>query len=566
MPDDASDHGRLALFFARRTWLLVAVVTIAAFFLRFRGLGDDWINPDEGIYYSMLSWTHFSDFWAECAGNAHPPLFYLLLRGMASIGGMPDYVWFRAVALVFGTLAVPAAWLFTSSAVGRGLVGQVAGLLSACVIAFSPGMIQLSRIIRPYMMLLAALTFAGWFLVSWLRDGRRRDLVGYVATIWIALVTHYAAFLVFGAFSLVILLHVGLKRLDRRTVIDGLVAHTVPIATITALYFLHLRPRLIGSALAKQALGGWLRGHMIQDLSGYWLNLLGVMAYVSGEALAGLATVAFFAGIGFAIWRRKLSVWALPLSLYAAAAFAATVHKYPFGCSRHSSYLASFLLLPVTWLAARALTTNMATAIAAIVLCGVSFVQRPVPNTNRSEAVVTSLLGGRHTATYVFQETTLKRVDLASAARLISFLQTPGIVIMPQEAYYTLVPLLRRQRESADWSDEVKLHTFPWYARTVIVPDAWQLVLDEAERGHVDHLETMLRMAARRLPRLKVLEQTDAIFIFAGWTLTTGNLLLTEEAARPPNARLVKNLYYVRGLMTFQLNVRRWLATRRKAK
>ena len=71
---------------------LIAILVVAVA-LRLPGLGEWWLNPDEGIYYSILTRLQFTDFIAEVAENAHPPLYYLLLRGLRILTW--DFVWLR---------------------------------------------------------------------------------------------------------------------------------------------------------------------------------------------------------------------------------------------------------------------------------------------------------------------------------------------------------------------------------------------------------------------------------------------------------------------------------------
>ncbi|MDH3423925.1 MAG: hypothetical protein OEN00_13100, partial [Gemmatimonadota bacterium] len=55
------------------------------FALRLTGLSEYWVNPDEGIYYSTLTRVSSREFWAEVMANAHPPAFYVLLRGLGAL-------------------------------------------------------------------------------------------------------------------------------------------------------------------------------------------------------------------------------------------------------------------------------------------------------------------------------------------------------------------------------------------------------------------------------------------------------------------------------------------------
>ena len=97
-------------------------------------------------------------------------------------------------------------------------------------------------------------------------------------------------------------------------VVFGPLANLVPLAIAIALWFLHLRPRLVGSALAKEALEGWLRAYMVTDLASAWQSVLGFFAFVGGQGFEGPLTLAFLAGLCLAVWQRRWLVALLPVA------------------------------------------------------------------------------------------------------------------------------------------------------------------------------------------------------------------------------------------------------------
>lgn len=82
------------------------MLTAVAALIRWPRFADFWINPDEGIYYSAATWPTWADLWAEVAGNAHPPTFFLLVDGVSAPS--LDFDVLRLPALLFGVLAIPA--------------------------------------------------------------------------------------------------------------------------------------------------------------------------------------------------------------------------------------------------------------------------------------------------------------------------------------------------------------------------------------------------------------------------------------------------------------------------
>ena len=110
-------------FFGKRYWLICLLIVLLGLALRVGGLTGFWVNPDEGIYYGALT-SKFADFWTQLENNAHPPLYYLLLRGMGVFS--VDFVWFRSLSLVSGCLTIWGTYLL-----GREVGGVLTGLFAA---------------------------------------------------------------------------------------------------------------------------------------------------------------------------------------------------------------------------------------------------------------------------------------------------------------------------------------------------------------------------------------------------------------------------------------------------
>src|SRR5690606_40332539 len=88
--------------------LAIAAVAVAALAaaLRLPALGEYWLNPDEGIYYSVIAWPDLARRQAEIAENAHPPFFYHLLWAWSRVS--MEFAWLRALAALAGCVAVLA--------------------------------------------------------------------------------------------------------------------------------------------------------------------------------------------------------------------------------------------------------------------------------------------------------------------------------------------------------------------------------------------------------------------------------------------------------------------------
>jgi uncharacterized membrane protein len=128
----------------------------------------------------------FSDFLHTLVnGDAHPPLYYLLLRPLGpEILSLPGGL--RSLSFVFGALQIPAA-----AFLGRALFGPAAGLWAAFFTAFSALHVATTQEARFYP-LLGLLSLLGWLALLRSRDDRRY-LFAFSTISVAALYTNYFA-------------------------------------------------------------------------------------------------------------------------------------------------------------------------------------------------------------------------------------------------------------------------------------------------------------------------------------------------------------------------------------
>ena len=130
------------------------LLVVLALFIRVPGTMEWWLNPDEGIYFSIATQPTLAAFWEEVATNAHPPLYYMILRGAGFL--TTDFFWFRALSLMGAAAAVFAIWECAREiAPKEPLRRTVTGLAAAALLVMSPPLVILSQIMRPYMLQLA---------------------------------------------------------------------------------------------------------------------------------------------------------------------------------------------------------------------------------------------------------------------------------------------------------------------------------------------------------------------------------------------------------------------------
>lgn len=524
-------------------WVALMIVVVGAL-LRWPGLYEWWLNPDEGIYYSMVTWRDSARFWGEFAGNAHPPLFYVILRGLGSL--TVDFAKLRLVSFACGLIAIFATYLFARAAVGDGPKGVLAGWAGALLLALSPSMIVMSQVMRPYTLLVASVMLAAWFATRSVREARSGDLIGYGVCTTIALLTHYSAFLAFaGAVSWFGILLVT-RRMSRRTTARIALAHVVPVLAAAGLYWFHLRPRLIGSALAAEALDGWLQPFMVDSPIDLWRGWIGVMRLGGGPELGGLFFLVSVVGAVFAIVHRRFGLLTWGTWMVAFGVLAAVAGKYPFGCCRHATWLLGFVCAIAGYGVAAILTLPKPAAIGTALILGLLVLVR---------GPINALLGVTRVGQGVIREHVLKRSDLLLMERTFSRIATPGSVLMSNQAYYLLLPFFREERNDAEEVSGGNFRRFGWGRRMTFVANVWEFA---AEPKHIDashHLYRAVEQIDRHLPARKLGKERNVLMLFAGWSQQAPLFLRTTDMRAPPEQRLIRNYAGVHGLYAFDFDL-----------
>jgi hypothetical protein len=345
----------LAAALVRLSPFAAALLVAVGLYLRVRGLGEYWVNPDEGIYYSTLTQPSFGAFWTEVMENAHPPGYYLLLRAFSFVTW--DFVWLRATSAVFGAAAVWLVWLTGRELGGPGAGGAIMGLVSAALIAFNGEAIVLSQVIRPYALLLALLAGSLYTLLVYMRHPSGRVLGVHAALTWAALLTHYSAVLGIAVLAVLAFYERITGRLASRAWWRLAGTYGASGGLLIVLYVVHMRG-LMSSQLATTALDGWLAHWMVSSPGEAWRALtpyhiyLAPLGWIGRAALVLLAATAL-AGVAPAAMRPEGSrVAVLTVAGLVVAFTLSALELYPFGGTRHATWLVPFTLPALAWLPA----------------------------------------------------------------------------------------------------------------------------------------------------------------------------------------------------------------------
>lgn len=330
--------------------LIVGALTILAVLVRMEDCSKWWLNPDEGIYYSVAIQPSLARLVAGTVAHVHPPLYYMFLWSLAH--WTHDFQNLRLLSILCGSLCVPATFVLSltatnNNAATKSTYGNTAtnlllswrhliAIACATLVALSPACITLSSVLRPYslLLLLSLLSIIG--ALKGCRENSSRWILLYQITISMALLTHYSAVLV------MVLLAPCWPSRRAWWAANRDVLIVLGLVFAINLQFVLQRPvvwnfrkkylgnQFINSPYALVRLTGELFIYNSTNYLGISMAILWLLS-IAGECI----------GPRTPLNRVVITSFLLPVLLSIAGA-------YPFGGSRHTHYLIPFLLLGIT--------------------------------------------------------------------------------------------------------------------------------------------------------------------------------------------------------------------------
>jgi hypothetical protein len=292
----------------------------------------------------------------------------------------------------------------------------------------------------------------------------------------------------------------------------------------------HLASPKVSGELLGIARRGWLRPFFHHDAAGVWSGLVDMLRYWFGGPYDALAVLLLAVGLVVTAVERQVLLLALALGALVLAVVVSALELFPFGACRHSLYLMVFLI-PCLANALRVLVVGRSVR---HVIAGAMLALLLVHPQPLRRALGTPAIPSRAHVEHV----TPRRVLEAAAPRLDRARATPGIVLVDQQSYFTLMPwfhparlTLRSARAAGgalpleDETDSAasrpqaldEVSRFRWGAAEVLVSPAWRLRADRRQPEREDHVLGFLRQVDRVWPDLALAERRDATLFFAGW-------------------------------------------------
>lgn len=505
--------------------LVLGVVTVGLI-LRLEDFFGWWLNPDEGIYFSTVTQPSRQAFWAEVGSQAHPPLYFLILRWVGYL--TLDFAALRFLALASGVGAIYLLVLVgrelacldtdTSRSEHAVVTPMMVGLTSGLLLALSPRAVTQSQVIRPYMFLALTLSAALFFLLRYLRQPRPLLLVGYGVFATLAVLTHYSALLALGVFGLLVTVDGVRRGFARREWWRLLAVQAAPATAVLLLYLMHLRT-LMGLATAENAQQGWLGSYMIRAPGDLWLSIMSFHSMLSGEFLAPGAALLSLWGLVLATRQRAWTTVTLGLGGLMIAGGAAAAQLYPFGATRHTSWLLVFVIPVLAWTLVLTMSRGASRARAfGALLAPIAF----------SAAGLMGYLGMNRLPPEI-SERVLQLGHLEAMEEVLDPQAPPGVIFMSTETFQLLTPLYAKERESARRSGDGVLLHFVWGSRDVVVLPSRDFTVLPQQIGYPNHLFTAVRTVSMEFPSIG-LSEADTILVLAGGWRSQGMADLVEMA------------------------------------
>jgi 4-amino-4-deoxy-L-arabinose transferase-like glycosyltransferase len=183
-------------FPARLRAALLAGILAGAAVLRLAALGRQSLWFDEAWVVWMVGHGWEAMVTLLRAHDAHPPLYYLLMKAWTGLAGTSEAA-LRLPSACFGIASVALTYLLA-----RRVAGEPASLLSAALVAVSPFAIMAAQEARMYALMGALAVGSTWTLALAVERGRASVWAAYGVLVWLLLLTHYLGLLVIAAHAI----------------------------------------------------------------------------------------------------------------------------------------------------------------------------------------------------------------------------------------------------------------------------------------------------------------------------------------------------------------------------
>jgi mannosyltransferase len=270
-------------------WTLIAITLLGAV-LRLSTLGLQSFWYDEA--FTPVHVLH-SGLGATLRAVVHsentPPLWYVLEWGMARVLGT-GVVALRLLSALAGIATIPIAW-----AIGAGLAGRRAAIVTAALVAVNPLFVWYSQEARAYGLFVLCAALAMLCFLRARREPTRARMAAFALSASLALLTHY-----FAVFLLIpMLLWLAWER-------RGQLSQALPFLLVPVLVGVALIPLVLAQGgHGTQWIGEWALASRLEAIPQYYLT--GYTGSSLGHGIELLVALVILAGVGYGLWKVLLA-------------------------------------------------------------------------------------------------------------------------------------------------------------------------------------------------------------------------------------------------------------------
>ena len=495
-------------------WLLnhlnfVAIAfVVAGFALRCFAATRTYLNPDEALHYLILNQSSLFLAYKASLGNAHPPLIYLVLYFWRFLGRSEWML--RLPSVIAGT-----AFCWISFKWIGNVFGKAAGLIGLILCAFSPAMVALFAELRAYALLLFCISGALYFLDRAFAEKSVRQMWRFTLFLYLSILSHYSAVFFATALGVYALARIADSHLPRKAVIAWASGQAGALAIYGFLYVTHI-------SKIKTYIGLWAMPYdssyfhpdAVNLFTFTWKKTFNIFQFLFAQEIAAYAALTFFvAGVAFLFGKDLLTrrenihssrMGILLLFPFIAVWGASIAGIYPYTGSRHTVFLAPFVIAGASYLLAavsgQRLWAGLALAILLMALSSVAGLNVDIDASsgNNSPAAMASAVS--------YMKESIPRSDLIFVDSQ-SGLEIPYYFCGPREIVPMEVPVGDYSKYACNGYSIIALHIWK------LIPENFQAQFQKMARSHS-------------------LKPGDRVWVYqTGWGLDLGTELAGHDVA-----------------------------------
>jgi len=332
--------GRFDLFL-----VLIALATAVPRLL----LGASQFIEYDGYWHVFIAQQdNWRNFWADIQANAHPPLYFLLLKVVLHFGN--SLLVYRSISLLTGVLSVALVGRIALKITGSSIRAYQSALAYGLAL---PGII-ISCEVRSYMLSVFFVLLSFLYLLdiagSEKIQNKAKLRTGFAAGAILACLSHYFAFFYAGAAMALLLGRFAVRALrgeiaNWKTEAAAEAATNLPVAAVIyTLYKVHAGQL---AQIQGHLIPYYYDPHGLETVSSFllrnWKNFVNLFSpfQIESEWVAlGVLILALIAGLLSArLLRRASSTILITAIILAGFALTALAGKYPFGGDLRQQYL-----------------------------------------------------------------------------------------------------------------------------------------------------------------------------------------------------------------------------------